>query len=283
MRANEFEVRWKGTVHRGPAIDLGNDVDPEAMGDSVAGDGPFDVRCQSPGPVHDYVGVVTEPCSISVRSALAVAARSRGIHAPMDEEIETVETHLVEMGQVGDPRRAISAAQRRIAEANEREQKLSERVQTLHGRLRALGERDEPVEKTEAALEAATRGLSETETERMASEERLQQRRRSAREQRNQQERRLRLHDKLDNLKRAARDHHAEAVDDNFADALQVVPGMGRPEGDPCDYEGDSITAALAIARVADVRAPIVVACDRFTDAGTASDCLEAPVIKISG
>lgn len=283
MRPKGFEIRWKGTVHQGQAIDLEGDVDPEAMGDSIAGEGPFDVRCPSPDPVHDYVGVVTDSCSISVRSALAVAARSLGIQAPMHDEIETVEKDLAQMGQAGDPRRAIWEAQRRIAEAKEREQKLSERVQTLHGRLRALRERDEPLEKTEAAIEAATRALSEAETERIASEERFRQRRRSARERRNRQERRLRLQDKRDNLKRDAKDHLAGAVYDDFADAIQVVPGDGRPTGGPGHYAGDSTTAALAVARIADLRAPIVVACERFTDAGTASDCLEAPVIKISG
>lgn len=279
--ADRIVVRWDGATRSGRAIDLGAGVDPEAMGESVAGDGPFEVRCPDPGPVHDHVGVVTASCSISVRSALAAAARSRGLTAPMDDDLAEIDRQLSGIETTGDPSATIADAQRRIAEARERERTLRERVGTLHGRLRALRERDEPVGDTEAALAAATGSLAEVETDRIAAQEKLRKHRQRAREYRDRQDRRLKLQDKRDNLARAARRHLADAVYDDFAAALQAVPGDGRAGNEPGQYEGSPTTAALAVARVADVRAPIILACGRFPDAGAAADCLGTPVVRI--
>ncbi|HKL28144.1 MAG TPA: hypothetical protein VJ898_02635 [Natrialbaceae archaeon] len=282
MTGGGISVRWNGTRYRGRAIDLDGDVDPEAVVESVAGDGPIDVCCPSPGPVHEHVGFVSESCSIRLRSALAAAARSRGLTAPMDDEVAAVDRRLSGIETTDDPTTEIADAQRRVTSARERERTLRERVQTLHGRLRGLRERDEPVENTEAALAAATEALAEVETERIAAEEKLQQHRQRAREYRDRRERRLRLQDKRDNLERAARRYLAEAVYDDFAAAVASVPGDAQAGDAPGEYEGGSTTAALAVARLADVRAPLVVSCGRFRNADRAVNCLGAPVIRIA-
>lgn len=49
----------------------------------------------------------------------------------------------------------------------------------------------------------------------------------------------------------------------------------------PADYAGGSVTASLAIARIAAVQAPIVLTDRRFSDAETASAWLSAPVIRL--
>lgn len=281
MTDGGFVVRMNGTVHTGHAVDIEAEVDPGALGDSVGGDGPFDVRCPSPGAVHEYVGVVTPSRSVSVRSALAAAARSRGMTAPVDDDIDRLDRQLAEIETTADQEPAIRDAQRRVAERLERERVLRERVQTLHGRLRGLRERDEPTANTEDALAAATESLAEVETERIAAEERLQQHRQAVRERRDRRERRLRLQDERDNLARTARRHLAEAVYDDFADAVAAVPGEGRAGNGPGEYEGDRTTATLAVARIAEVRAPIVLACGRFPGAAAAAECLGAPVIRV--
>jgi hypothetical protein len=281
MTAGTISVRWNGTIYRGRAIDLEGDVDPEAIRESIAGDGPLEVRCPSPGPVHEYVGLVTPSTTLEVRSALAAAARSRGLTAPMDDEIAALDRRLAGIEPNGDPTGAIADAQRRVADARERERTLRERVQTLHGRLRALRERDEPVAKTEAALAAATADLADVETERIAAEEAIRRHRRTAREHRDRCEQRLRLQDKRDNLARAARRHLAGTVHEDFAAALRTVPGEGRAGDRPGEFAGDSTTAALAVARVAEVRAPIVLSCDRFRNAAAAADRLAAPVVAV--
>ena len=282
MTGRRVSVRRNGTLYRGPAIDLDGALDPEAVVESVVGDGPVDVCCPSPGPAHEHVGFVSESCSIVLRSALAAAARSRGLTAPMDDEVAAVDRRLSGIETTDDRTAAIADAQRRVTSARERERTLRERVQTLHGRLRGLRERDESVGNTEAALEAATEALAEAETERIAAEEKLQQHRQRAREDRDRRERRLRLQDKRDHLARAARRHLAEAVYDDFAAAVAAVPGDAHAGDEPGEYEGDSTTAALAVARVAEVRAPLVVSCGRFRDADAAVDCLGAPVVRIA-
>lgn len=281
MTDETISVRWNGTVHRGRAIDLETDVDPAAIRESIVGDGRAEVQCPSPGPAHEHVGLVTPSTSLEVRSALAAAARSRGLTAPMDDEIGTLDRRLARIEPNGEPTGAITDAQRRVNSARERERTLRERVQTLHGRLRALRERDEPVAKTEAALAAATEDLADAETERIAAEEAVRQHRRTAREHRDRCERRLRLQDKRDNLARAARQHLAGTVHEDFAAALRTVPGEGRAGDRPGEFEGDSTTAALAVARVATIRAPIVLSCGRFSTAAAAADRLGAPVIAV--
>jgi hypothetical protein len=86
----------------------------------------------------------------------------------------------------------------------------------------------------------------------------------------------MRLEDRAANLERAARAHLVEQVETAYTDAVAAVPG--RTPANP--FEADGVTAALAIARVAALDAPVVLACDRFESAAAAASWLDAPVIR---
>ncbi|MEF8774315.1 MAG: hypothetical protein V5A37_06320, partial [Halobacteriales archaeon] len=60
---------------------------------------------------------------------------------------------------------------------------------------------------------------------------------------------------------------------------VAAVPGEGRVPGAPATFEGDPVTAALAVARLADYRAPFVVEADRFATPAAATRILDGPVI----
>lgn len=278
------------------------------------------VECPSPGAVHEHVGLVGRESSVDLRGALAAAARSRGHVAPNRETLQRARETLREFEAADGVDEAIDEAKRRVADADERERALRERVSTRRGRLVALRERmagddddataadatgrrgstsdsgtaadgdsrdtdghdrHDPLAEAEAAYRAAVRELSEVETERIAAEQRLARLREIARETRDDRGRRLELEDRVANLERRVRLSLARAVYDEFATAVEQVPGTGDAGDEPGDYEGDPATAALAVVRVASLSAPVVLAGRRFPDAVTARTRLDAPVIRL--
>ena len=62
---------------------------------------------------------------------------------------------------------------------------------------------------------------------------------------------------------------------------MRAVPGDAEPGDGPEEYDGDDVTAGLAVVRMADLAAPVVLDCRRFDDAETARECLGAPVIRV--
>lgn len=58
------------------------------------------------------------------------------------------------------------------------------------------------------------------------------------------------------------------------------MPGGGDPGAGPSDYDGPAATAALAVARVAALRAPVAVAGNYFADTAGAA-ALDAPVVLL--
>jgi hypothetical protein len=140
---------------------------------------------------------------------------------------------------------------------------------------------DDPVAAAEAAYRDAVRELSEVETERIAGEQRLARLREVARETRDERDRRLRLEDRVANLERRVRLSLAQSVYGEFAAAVDRLPGAGAAGDAPGEYEGPPATAALAVVRVADTAAPVVLAGRRFPDARTASERLRAPVVRL--
>ncbi len=234
------------------------------------------ITCQTPGEVHERVSPIRDGLSLAVRSAVAEAARTRGLSAPQDETIAAVRR---ELRTLDPPAADCEAARRRVAETGERESELSERVSELRGTIDALegDDVDEAVEQREAAA----RRLSEVRTERIAAEQALAHARGQAREARDARDRRLRLEDREKNLRRAARDRLAAEVRDAFADAVETVPGEGTVESTTGDFDGDTVTAALAVVRIADVDAPVVLACDRFDSPSDAAAVLDAPVLRV--
>ena len=272
-------------------------LDPEAVGRAVRGGaGPVDVDCPEPEPVHEYVGVVRPGMGLSTRTALAAAARSRGLAAPHDEAVASVREELAGLSvpDAGAEAGVSPAAARRRLAGTEREvERLRERVATLRGRVQAAREAGHDPDEVQAELTEAARALSEAETERAAAREALDRAEERAREARDARERRRRLQDRAANLERAARAHLVDRLEDEFERALDALPAEGgrsrpaepapsrpdSPDRDP--FDADPVAAALAVARVADLRAPVVLACDRFETPEAAADWLDAPVVRV--
>jgi chromosome segregation ATPase len=238
--------------------------------------------CPDPGPLHGRLGVVREGTGPSLRAALAAAARSVGERAPERDALDDVRAQLADHDA---PEVGLADARRRVAAAGEAEERLRERVATLRGRVDALTEAgaEGALEEAKAALREATRRLAEAETERIAAEQRLDALEARAREARARREERMALEDRAANLEREARASLAAAVYDRFRAAVERLPGEGSAGAAPGEYEGDPTLAALAVVRVADPSAPVVVATDRLGDAARTARRLDAPVLRAEG
>lgn len=295
-----MRVRIGDEIRSGRAVDLRNSgVEPGAVAAAIRGDDldHFSVTCPEPHPVHEYVGFIRPDAALSLRPALAAAARSRGHAAPEDEELAALRDRLDESDP---PKIDLASARRRVAEASGAETEARERVATLQGRVRALRETDADASDAEAELADATRRLADLETERIAAEQALARERERAQAHRADRRERLRIRDRTDNLRRAARDRLAGEIRERFETAREVVPGKVDADADGdsavrtgCDAAPgadtgtiaaatDSVAAALAIARVADLDAPVVLDGDvaRFESAAGAAEWLDAPVVR---
>ncbi|MFB6097220.1 MAG: hypothetical protein ABEJ74_07515, partial [Haloferacaceae archaeon] len=256
----------------------GDDADPDGAGVRIA--------CATPGTVHERVGLVQPRMRVDRRAALADAARSRGHRSPKRAALAAARERLAEAtASTVDP----AAARRAVAEAGDDEARLREDVATLRGRIETLREAGESDDDALAELRRTARRLSEAETERIAAEQRLASAERAARDARDTQERRLRLEDRVANLERQVRADLAESVEAEFDAALRSVPAAtGRRDDtaargtvEDSDDSEDPIATALAVARVAAVNAPVVLAVDRFAAASAAADWLDAPAILV--
>jgi len=244
----------------------------EADGSAVA------VECPDPGPVHDHVGRLP-PASFDRRGALAAAARGLGHESDASDRLAAARE---ELASLSTPAVDLRSARRRVAEAGAEEERLRERVAELRGRLRARRETGADVEAVRAELSDAVARLSEVETERIAAEQALERAEADARDARDCRERRLELEDRAANLERTVRADLAAAVWDRFRGALDAVPGAATAGDTPGTYDGDDATAALAIARLSPLDAPVVVdGLGRLDGAEDARAVVDAPVIYI--
>lgn len=278
-----------GTTVAGRAVSLSaGAVPPETLARIVAGSEPpadadVTIDCPEPGPLYESVGCLCPGLSFDRRGALADLARSRGHEPPQAAEIARLSD---ELGDADESDVDLAAARRRVAAAGDEEASLREEVATARGRLQTLRDLGRPDEEAASALRDAVRRLTEAETERVAAEERLRRLEREARRDRDARERRFGRADRLANRRREARAWLAGTVYDSFATATAVLADATGVDADagsePGDYEGDSLTAAAAVARVADVAVPLVVATSRFGGAGRASELLDAPVVRLT-
>lgn len=282
MRVEVCDADRGAVVRRDRAVDLrAFAFDATIVADAVraanGADSPLSVDCPDPGPAHEHVGAITPDRGLARRAALAAAARSRGRAAPQDADLAAVRERL---DALDPPSVDLRAARERAADASDAEAELRERVASLRGRVRALREVEDAagvgasLADAEDDLEAATRRLSEVETERIAAEQALARARERAREARETRRERLRLEDRAGNLRRAAREHLADWVADDFEAALESVP-----EGVP----SATVRDALAVARVAALDAPVALAgdADPFGSAEAAARWLDAPVVLV--
>jgi len=280
-----MRVRIGERTFEGRAVDLrGSDCRPERVVrairsgetvDTVAGS--LAVACLQPAPVHERVGWLRAGMGLQVRTALAEAARTRGLTAPQDERRCAVGEELATLDVPDGPDTAV--VRRREAEADTDIDALRERVATLRGRLAAAREAGRETDDLQQDLAAAARKLSERETERAAAREAVERAREQARTARDARERRRRLQDRRANLDRAARRHLVGEVRGEYIGAVAAAPGRDGPPVDP--FAVDPVTAGLAVCRVADLHAPVVLACDRFESTRAAAGWLDTPVIGL--
>lgn len=271
-----MRLELEGTTHTGDALDLREPrVDPVAVVAALRGEpSPYEIDCPTPVPVHERVGVVREGMGFESRTALALAARSRGHATPHDDRVERLEA---ELDSVTIPPAPATPG----APGSDDVERLRERVAELRGEARALAEvgRD-PTAARDRLREVAGR-LAEVETERAAraqASERL-------REVRDARERQLRLEDRIANAERAARADLAAQIRPNVRDA---VTDLGVDDAHP-QADGTDLTAvprdalALGICRVAAIEAPVVLQVDRFASPAAAAQWLDAPVLRLPG
>ena len=219
--------------------------------------------------LYEHVRVVAPGMSLPRREALVAAARLRGVETSVDAELSSLADELDSLAE-SVPSRV--EARRRVAETAEDLDAKRERVATLRGRMR-----ETKTENLESEYRSAIRALSEAETEHAAAREALEDARKRARAARDSRDRRLRLEDRADNLRRRARRELLEGVRPKADRAASKVPG-----NDATRFEdSDGVSAALALVRIARIRRPVVVACGRFPDRDTAERWLEAPVYRI--
>jgi hypothetical protein len=264
----------------GQYVDLRDaDVDPSAVAAAVRGrQSAVVVRCPAPGPAFEHVGVIRPDTDVDLRRALAAVARVLGNESPRNPDLAAVRAELVSLSP---PRCDVSAARRAVADAGDAEQKLAERVAALRGEVRTLRDRNADATVAEAALESAVADLAEVRSERIAAEQRLDRERAQARKVRDRRERRLALQDRERNLERAVRRDLVEAVYPAFAEAVRSVPGDARPADAVGEYEGDDLTAVLALARLSPSPAPVVLALERFASPAQAARRLGRPVLRV--
>lgn len=297
-----MRVRLDGRTYRGRALDLrGADVDASGARAALGLD-----------PADPLATVTATPPSLP--RALAAAARERGVDHPADEAISRIEAELVEateaVAAAGDVAATLSAARERAADTGGDVDRLRERTATLRGRLRALRERDggarpasdengagdpgtgagprSAIEEVRSAFAAATRALTEAETERLAAVQALSRADERARVARDARERRLRLRDALANRRREVRADRARALYPAFVDALAAVPSAIDPAlaeavagTDPGEFDGDPVAGHLAAVRLARRAEPVVVAVPRFGGPGEATTRLRTPVALV--
>jgi chromosome segregation ATPase len=165
----------------------------------------------------------------------------------------------------------VTALRERVATVGDREATLRERAATLRGELSARRETGASTDDVAAELASVTGDLAAVETERIAAEQALRRGEAAAREARDARERRLRLEDRLANLRRAARHDLAERVAARVETVAARLPG---PDGGPA-------TTRLAAVTVGAVEAPVVLAVERFESALAARRALDAEVVRV--
>lgn len=279
-----------GTELAGPVVDLrGIDagVSPAGVRDAIRSGCPTrpgrpTVHAPPPTRVHAHVAHLTPGASVDRRAALAAVGAATGIDTPHDADLAAVKASLraVSVPAVDDAE--LRAARRRAAAAGSETDRLRERVATLRGRVVARREdgADDAAAEAEASLSEATRTLSEASTERVAATQRLATLEERARRARDAREERLRLQDRAGNLRRARRAALADAVTSEFREARARIGSVldARPGTSP----DAGLRDALAVAVVAPLRAPVVVAPDVVTALGGADaafERLDAPLV----
>lgn len=260
-----------GTRFEGPIVDLrgvDDTITPESIVDAVhvgcptRSDRPT-VHAPPPTRIHAHIARLTPEVEVDRTAALAAVGAVRGIETPHDDDVAAARESLRSLSPPAVDAEALRAARRRAAAAGSETERLRERVATLRGQvtaLRAEGD-DDAVADAEASLSEATRRLSEASTDRVAAAQRLSMLEERAQRARDERERKLRLEDRIGNLKRAVRSARADAVAPAFRDARRRIGSLVEwsATGVPGADTRPALRDALAVAAIAPFRTPVVV------------------------
>ncbi|MFT4946650.1 MAG: hypothetical protein ACI8TL_000886 [Natronomonas sp.] len=276
-----------GSVARsGPAVTVEQAVDADRLLEAIVRDGRIGddtfgdehpalaVDCESPTAVHEYVGHLHPEMGLRTRTALAAAGRTRGLETPHDEEIAGIEGELASLSL---DETDLETRRRERADEHENRQKMQEAVATTRGRLAACRERGLDTGELEARLAQQIRELAEIETTATAAVQSHERERRRARTQRDRRERRFRLEDRLANRRRDARRWLVGELESEFATRVRDL--ATGPVDDP--FECRPPVVGLAIAELAEYRAPVVLELDRFESTAAAAEYLGGPVVRV--
>jgi hypothetical protein len=282
-----MNCRIGDVVRRGAVVAPQQAVAPEPMVDAVRRESSPDdriaVSCPDTTPLHTAVGCLHEGMGLRPRTALALAARTRGLTTPVDDELQSARAELA--GLTVDPVELETHRERLAATATTLERQR-ERVAHARGRLQAQRESDATTGDARSVLDESLKALTEAETAAVAAEQQYARARERQRARRDAQERKFELEDRVANLKRRARSHLVGRLDEAYRDAVAAVPD-GPTTGDSpspsstAPFDVDPVTAGLAIASVGCLSAPVVVAVDRFDSPVAAHEWLGEPVIYI--
>lgn len=234
------------------------------------------IACPRPGSLFESVGIVEQSIDVALSRTLATVARRRG------QRVDTLELRSVrsELAALSPPSRDFSPERRQVADVGHDEAELAERVASIRGELAARREADVGVAAVEERLSEVVAALTSVRTERLSAQQALDRAREDARSIHDRRDRRLRLQDRERNLARTVRRDLADAVYDEFAAAVRslsdAVPGRSVPE-----YDGDDVTAALALLCMLRTGTPVVLAVDRFPTPERAASDLGVPVVRV--
>ena len=275
-------------------VRLPEDVDPTAVAAAVrapetdVGDG-VSVSCPHPSEFHHHVGCIYPEMGLRTRTALAAAGRTRGLTTPYDDELRESRQLLDDLAVETRPV-SIHSDQLPDGDGEQRIDTDSEieraRLAVAAARGRLLERRDSGLdtESAEARLEAAVRKLSEIETTAIATRQETERERERRRARRDAYEEKFRLEDRVANLERQARRYLVDQLREEFHSAVLATPGSPAQQTNFTEtqvFDIDAVTAALALSRIGKLRAPVVLAVDRFESPEAASDWLDAPVISL--
>lgn len=297
-----FRIRLpNGSIEEGPIVDLRDSTD--ATGPSVrrlenairsgcpTRPAAPTVHAPAPGRTHAYVARIDRDTTLRTRLALAAAAADIGVETPHDDDLVAALRSLRALLPAPIDDAELRDARRRAAEAGAETDRLRERAATVRGRVTALRdaaadeststlEPDEALAEAEAALSDVTRELSEVATERTAAAQRLRLLERQARSARDQRNARIRLEDRVENCRRRVRTARVAAVSDDF-DTAKAAVAQRIDDGMLKDSAPDLLDA-LAVVRIAPIRAPLVVdgdVADALGGPDAAGDRLGAPLV----
>lgn len=271
--------RLDDEVRRGRVVRLPADLDPTDVAAAVrtpadSSGSRLTISCPEPSPLHEHVGCIHPEMGLRVRTALAQAARTRGHTTPHDDDLRAARQSLAELAVETE---RLASYREAMADVDEALEQARAAVAVARGRLQERRENGQDTEPASARLDEALQQLSEVETSAIAARQEFDRERERLRARRDRRERRFRLEDRVANLERQARTALVEQLREEYRTTLSDVSGA-----DPtAEFDADPVSAALAIARLGTVDAPVVLAVDRFDSPAAASEWLDTPVVHL--